>query len=412
MHFCASLPSLTTSFSLLSRKPSAFAAFAAFGPMAAAATLVAAALALAGICAAGAVHAAEGFKLEHVNTPGLSSSSAGLQELDAVIEHVRREVSELGQNAKDGKGTNIGFARITIAVSNSLSADYLDALAVSARRIGARLAVRGLDVGNAAEKLAGFVPVNHGVAKRIPGFAGMQGMKARAGVGEKASAAHAEEGNVNGNINGNASASHPSVPSDAPSMTFAELPYFSLPPVAQQAYRGAIRAGMVAMARKTAAAGFEIDPEFFGRYEVKAVPVVVVEMPEKKEEKQDGESSQEKTGKRAMPEAANPMLSALPRTLPRSLPGVSCAATGKSSIVYIVRGAVSLDWALTHLAARARDLGKGEDAAQLDDLARLAAGDDALPRTARVMVDADANPYANPYMNAAGDTVTDTKEAR
>lgn len=393
MHFCASLPSLTTSFSLLSRKPSAFAAFAAFSafcPSAAAATIVAAALALAGTCAAGAVHAAEGFKLEHVNTPGLSSSSAGPRELDAVIEHVRREVSELEQNAKDGKGTNTGFARITIAVSNSLSADYLDALAVSARRIGARLAVRGLDVGNAAEKLAAFVPVNHGVAKRIPGFAGMQGMKARAGAGEKASAAH------------------PSVPSDAPSMTFAELPYFSLPPVAQQAYRGAIRAGMVAMAQKTAAAGFEIDPEFFGRYAVKAVPVVVVEMPEKKTEKQDGESSQEKTGKRAMPEAANPMPSTLPRTLPRSLPGVSCAAAGKSSIVYIVRGAVSLDWALSHLAARARDLGKGEDAARLDHLARLAAGDDALPRTARVMVDADANPY----VNAAGDTVTDTKEAR
>lgn len=408
MHFCASLPSLTTSFSLLSRKPSAFAAFAAFGPSAAAATIVAAALALAGTCAAGAVHAAEGFKLEHVNTPGLSSSSAGLQELDAVIERVRREVSELEQNAKDGKGTNTGFARITIAVSNSLSADYLDALAVSARRIGARLAVRGLDVGNAAEKLAAFVPVNHGVAKRSSGFVGMQGMKARAGAGEKASAAHAEEGNVNGN----ASAAHPSVPSDALSMTFAELPYFSLPPVAQQAYRGAIRAGMVAMAQKTAAAGFEIDPEFFGRYEVKAVPVVVVEMPEKKEEKQDGESSQEKTGKRAMPEAANPMPSTLPRTLPRSLPGVSCAAAGKSSIVYIVRGAVSLDWALTHLAARARDLGKGEDAARLDHLARLAAGDDALPRTARVMVDADANPYANPYMNAAGTAATDMKEAR
>lgn len=404
MHFCASLPSLTTSFSLLSRKPSAFAAFAAFGPSAAAATIVAAALALAGTCAAGAVHAAEGFKLEHVNTPGLSSSSAGPRELDAVIEHVRREVSELEQNAKDGKGTNIGFARITIAVSNSLSADYLDALAVSARRIGARLAVRGLDVGNAAEKLAAFVPVNHGVAKRSSGFAGMQGMKARAGAGEKASAAHAEEGNVNGNVN----VANPSVPSDASSMTFAELPYFSLPPVAQQAYRGAIRAGMVAMAQKTAAAGFEIAPEFFGRYAVKAVPVVVVEMPEKKEEKQDGESSQEKTGKRAMPEAANPMPSTLPRTLPRSLPGVSCAAAGKSSIVYIVRGAVSLDWALTHLAARARDLGKGEDAARLDLLARLAAGDDALPRTARVMVDADANPY----MNAAGDTVTDTKEAR
>ena len=400
MHFCASLPSLTTSFSLLFRKPSAFAAFAAFGPSAAAATIVAAALALAGTCAAGAVHAAEGFKLEHVNTPGLSSSSAGLQELDAVIERVRREVSELEQNAKDGKGTNIGFARITIAVSNSLSADYLDAFAVSARRIGARLAVRGLDVGNAAEKLAAFVPVNHGVAKRSSGFAGMQGMKARAGAGEKASAAHAEEGNVN--------AANPSVPSDAPSMTFAELPYFSLPPVAQQAYRGAIRAGMVAMAQKTAAAGFEIDPEFFGRYEVKAVPVVVVEMPEKKEEKQDGESSQEKTGKRAMPEAANPMPSTLPRTLPRSLSGVSCAAAGKSSIVYIVRGAVSLDWALTHLAARARDLGKGEDAARLDHLARLAAGDDALPQTARVMVDADANPY----VSAAGDTVTDTKEAR
>ena len=284
MHFCASLPSLTTLFSLLSRKPSAFAAFAAFGPMAAVATLVAAALALAGTCAAGAVHAAEGFKLERVNTPGLSSSSAGLQELDAVIERVRREVSELEQNAKDGKGTNTGFARITIAVSNSLSADYLDALAVSARRIGARLAVRGLDVGNAAEKLAAFVPVNHGVAKRSSGFAGMQGMKARAGAGEKASAAHAEEGNVNGNVN----AANPSVPSDAPSMTFAELPYFSLPPVAQQAYRGAIRAGMVAMAQKTAAAGFEIDPEFFGRYEVKAVPVVVVEMPEKKEERHDG----------------------------------------------------------------------------------------------------------------------------
>lgn len=405
MHFCASLPSLTTSFSLLSCKPSAFAAFS---PSAAAATIVAAALALAGTCAAGAVHAAEGFKLEHVNTPGLSSSSAGLQELDAVIERVRREVSELEQNAKDGKGTNIGFARITIAVSNSLSADYLDALAVSARRIGARLAVRGLDVGNAAEKLAAFVPVNHGVAKRSSGFAGMQGMKARAGAGEKASAAHAEEGNVNGNVN----AANPSVPSDAPSMTFAELPYFSLPPVAQQAYRGAIRAGMVAMAQKTAAAGFEIDPEFFGRYEVKAVPVVVVEMPEKKEEKQDGESSQEKTGKRAMPEAANPMPSTLPRTLPRSLPGVSCAAAGKSSIVYIVRGAVSLDWALTHLAARARDLGKGEDAARLDHLARLAAGDDALARTARVMVDADANPYANSYMNAAGTAATDMKEAR
>lgn len=409
MHFCASLPSLTTAFSLLSRKPSAFAAF---GPSAAAATIVAAALALAGTCAAGAVHAAEGFKLEHVNTPGLSSSSAGPRELDAVIERVRREVSELEQNAKDGKGTNIGFARITIAVSNSLSADYLDALAVSARRIGARLAVRGLDVGNAAEKLAAFVPVNHGVAKRSSGFAGMQGMKARAGAGEKASAAHAEEGNVNGNVN----AANPSVPSDAPSMTFAELPYFSLPPVAQQAYRGAIRAGMVAMAQKTAAAGFEIDPEFFGRYEVKAVPVVVVEMPEKKEEKkeekQDGESSQEKTGKRAMPEAANPMLSTLPRTLPRSLPGVSCAAAGKSSIVYIVRGAVSLDWALTHLAARARDLGKGEDAARLDHLARLAAGDDALARTARVMVDADANPYANSYMNAAGTAATDMKEAR
>ena len=404
MHFFASLPSLTTSFSLLSRKPSAFAAFAAFSPSAAAATIVAAALALAGTCAAGAVHAAEGFKLEHVNTPGLSSSSAGLQELDAVIERVRREVSELEQNAKDGKGTNIGFARITIAVSNSLSADYLDALAVSARRIGARLAVRGLDVGNAAEKLAGFVPVNHGVAKRSSGFAGMQGMKARAGAGEKASAAHAEEGNVNGN----ASAAHRSVPSDAPSMTFAELPYFSLPPVAQQTYRGAIRAGMVAMAQKTAAAGFEIDPEFFGRYAVKAVPVVVVEMPEKKEEKQEGESSQEKTGKGAMPEASNPMPSTLPRTLPRSLPGVSCAAAGKSSIVYIVRGAVSLDWALTHLAARARDLGKGEDAARLDHLARLAAGDDALLRTARVMVDADANPY----MNAAGTVATDMKEAR
>lgn len=403
MHFCASLPSLTTSFSLLSRKPSAFAAFAAFGPSAAAATIVAAALALAGTCAVGAAHAAEGFKLEHVNTPGLSSSSAGPRELDAVIERVRREVSELEQNAKDGKGTNIGFARITIAVSNSLSADYLDALAVSARRIGARLAVRGLDVGNAAEKLAAFVPVNHGVAKRSSGFAGMQGMKARAGAGEKASAAHAEEGNVNGNVN----AANPSVPSDAPSMTFAELPYFSLPPVAQQAYRGAIRAGMVAMAQKTAAAGFEIDPEFFGRYAVKAVPVVVVEMPEKKEEKQDG-----KTGTGAMPEAANPMSSTLPRTLPRSLPGVSCAAAGKSSIVYIVRGAVSLDWALTHLAARARDLGKGEDAARLDHLARLAAGDDALARTARVMVDADANPYANPYMNAAGTAVTDTKEAR
>lgn len=408
MHFCASLPSLTTSFSLLSRKPSAFAAFAAFGPSAAAATIVAAALALAGTCAAGAVHAAEGFKLEHVNTLGLSSSSAGPRELDAVIERVRREVSELEQNAKDGKGTNTGFARITIAVSNSLSADYLDALAVSARRIGARLAVRGLDVGNAAEKLAAFVPVNHGVAKRSLGFAGMQGMKARAGAGEKASAAHAEEGNVNGNVN----AANPSVPSDAPSMTFAELPYFSLPPVAQQAYRGVIRAGMVAMAQKTAAAGFEIDPEFFGRYAVKAVPVVVVEMPEKKEEKQDGESSQEKTGKRAMLEAANPMLSTLPRTLPRSLPGVSCAAAGKSSIVYIVRGAVSLDWALTHLAARARDLGKGEDAARLDHLARLAAGDDALARTARVMVDADANPYANPYMNAAGTAATDMKEAR
>lgn len=407
MHFCASLPSLTTSFSLLSRKPSAFAAFAAFGPSAAAATLVAAALALAGTCAAGAVHAAEGFKLEHVNTPGLSSSSAGSRELDAVIEHVRREVSELEQNAKDGKGTNIGFARITIAVSNSLSADYLDALAVSARRIGARLAVRGLDVGNAAEKLAAFVPVNHGVAKRSSGFAGMQGMKARAGAGEKASAAHEEEGNINGNANGNVNAANPSVPSDALSMTFAELPYFSLPPVAQQAYRGVIRAGMVAMAQKTAAAGFEIDPEFFGRYEVKAVPVVVVEMPEKKEEKQEG-----KTGKGAMPEAANPMPSTLPRTLPRSLPGVSCAAAGKSSIVYIVRGAVSLDWALTHLAARARDLGKGEDAARLDHLARLAAGDDALPRTARVMVDADANPYANPYMNAAGTAATDTKEAR
>ena len=399
MHFCASLPSLTTSFSLLSRKPSAFAAFAAFGPSAAAATIVAAALALAGTCAAGAVHAAEGFKLEHVNTPGLSSSSAGPRELDAVIEHVRREVSELEQNAKDGKGTNIGFARITIAVSNSLSADYLDALAVSARRIGARLAVRGLDVGNAAEKLAAFVPVNHGVAKRSSGFAGMQGMKARAGAGEKASAAHAEEGNVNGNVN----AANPSVPSDAPSLTFTELPYFSLPPVAQQAYRGAIRAGMVAMAQKTAAAGFEIDPEFFGRYAVKAVPVVVVEMPEKKEEKQEG-----KTGKGAMPEASNPMSSTLPRTLPRSLPGVSCAAAGKSSIVYIVRGAVSLDWALTHLAARARDLGKGEDAARLDHLARLAAGDDALPRTARVMVDADANPY----MNAAGTAATDMKEAR
>ena len=121
MHFCASLPSLTTLFSLLSRKPSAFVAFAAFGPSAAAATIVAAALALAGTCAAGAVHAAEGFKLKHVNTPGLSSSSAGPRELDAVIEHVRREVSELEQNAKDGKGTNIGFARITIAVSNSLS---------------------------------------------------------------------------------------------------------------------------------------------------------------------------------------------------------------------------------------------------------------------------------------------------
>ena len=403
MHFCASLPSLTTSFSLLSRKPSAFAAFAAFGPSAAAATIVAAALALAGTCAAGAVHAAEGFKLEHVNTPGLSSSSAGLQELDAVIERVRREVSELEQNAKDGKGTNTGFARITIAVSNSLSADYLDALAVSARRIGARLAVRGLDVGNAAEKLAAFVPVNHGVAKRSSGFVGMQGMKARAGAGEKASAAHEEEGNVNGNAN----AANSSVPSDASSMTFAELPYFSLPPVAQQAYRGAIRAGMVAMAQKTAAAGFDIDPEFFGRYDVKAVPVVVVEMPEKKEEKQDG-----KTGKGAMPEAANPMPSTLPRTLPRSLPGVSCAAAGKSSIVYIVRGAVSIDWALTHLAARARDLGKGEDAARLDHLARLAAGDDALARTARVMVDADANPYANPYMNAAGTAATDMKEAR
>ena len=399
MHFCASLPSLTTSFSLLSRKPSAFAAFAAFGPSAAAATIVAVALALAGTCAAGAVHAAEGFKLEHVNTPGLSASSAGLQELDAVIERVRREVSELEQNAKDGKGTNTGFARITIAVSNSLSADYLDALAVSARRIGARLAVRGLDVGNAAEKLAAFVPVYHGVAKRSSGFAGMQGMKARAGAGEKASAAHAEEGNVNGNVN----AANPSVPSDAPSLTFTELPYFSLPPVAQQAYRGAIRAGMVAMAQKTAAAGFEIDPEFFGRYAVKAVPVVVVEMPEKKEEKQEG-----KTGKGAMPEASNPMSSTLPRTLPRSLPGVSCAAAGKSSIVYIVRGAVSLDWALTHLAARARDLGKGEDAARLDHLARLAAGDDALPRTARVMVDADANPY----MNAAGTAATDMKEAR
>lgn len=409
MHFYASLPSLTTSFSLLSRKPSAFAGFAAFSPSAAAATIVAAALALAGTCAAGAVHAAEGFKLEHVNTPGLSSSSAGPRELDAVIERVRREVSELEQNAKDGKGTNIGFARITIAVSNSLSADYLDALAVSARRIGARLAVRGLDVGNAAEKLAGFVPVNHGVAKRIPGIAGMQGMKVRAGAGKKASAAHAEEGNVNGN----AGAAHRSVPSDAPSRTFAELPYFSLPPVAQQAYRGAIRAGMVAMAQKTAAAGFEIDPEFFGRYAVKAVPVVVVEMPEKKEEKQEGESSQEKTGTGAMPEAANPMPSTLPRTLPRSLPGVSCAAAaGKSSAVYIVRGAVSLDWALTHLAARARDLGKGEDAARLDHLARLAAGDDALARTARVMVDADANPYANPYMNAAGTAATDMKEAR
>lgn len=405
MHFCASLPSLTTSFSLLFRKPSAFAAF---GPSAAAATIVAAALALAGTCAAGAVHAAEGFKLEHVNTPGLSSSSAGLQELDAVIERVRREVSELEQNAKDGKGTNIGFARITIAVSNSLSADYLDALAVSARRIGARLAVRGLDVGNAAEKLAAFVPVNHGVAKRSSGFAGMQGMKARAGAGEKASAAHVEEGNVNGNVN----AANSSVPSDASSMTFAELPYFSLPPVAQQAYRGVIRAGMVAMAQKTAAAGFEIAPEFFGRYAVKAVPVVVVEMPEKKEEKQDGESLQEKTGKGAMPEAANPRPSTLPRTLPRSLPGVSCAAAGKSSIVYIVRGAVSLDWALTHLAARARDLGKGEDAARLDHLARLAAGDDALARTARVMVDADANPYANSYMNAAGTAATDMKEAR
>lgn len=403
MHFCASLPSLTTLFSLLSRKPSAFAAFAAFGPSAAAATIVAAALALAGTCAAGAVHAAEGFKLKHVNTPGLSSSSAGPRELDAVIERVRREVSELEQSAKDGKGTNTGFARITIAVSNSLSADYLDALAVSARRIGARLAVRGLDVGNAAEKLAAFVPVNHGVAKRSSGFAGMQGMKARAGAGEKASAAHAEEGNVNGNVN----AANPSVPSDAPSLTFTEFPYFSLPPVAQQAYRGAIRAGMVAMAQKTAAAGFEIDPEFFGRYAVKAVPVVVVEMPEKKEEKQEG-----KTGKRAMPEASNPMPSTLPRTLPRSLPGVSCAAAGKPSIVYIVRGAVSLDWALTHLAARARDLGKGEDAARLDHLARLAAGDDALARTARVMVDADANPYANPYMNAAGTAATDMKEAR
>ena len=133
---------------------------------------------------------------------------------------------------------------------------------------------------------------------------------------------------------------------------------------------------------------------------------------EKKEEKQDGESSQEKTGKGAMPEASNPMPSTLPRTLPRSLPGASCAAAGKPSIVYIVRGAVSLDWALTHLAARARDLGKGEDAARLDHLARLAAGDDALPRTARVMVDADANPYANPYMNAAGTAATDMKEAR
>ena len=111
MHFCASLPSLTTSFSLLSRKPSAFAAFAAFGPSAAAATIVAAALALAGTCATGAVHAAEGFKLEHVNTPGLSSSSADPRELDAVIEHVRREVSELEQNAKEGKGTNIEIGR-------------------------------------------------------------------------------------------------------------------------------------------------------------------------------------------------------------------------------------------------------------------------------------------------------------
>ena len=234
----------------------------------------------------------------HAQTPDPDPHAAAPEALRAAVE--RAQAALEGMQAHD----QAGAIRITVAVSNSLSADYLQQLSGAAARIGARLVVRGADVSGAKPALAAACGLTSG-----------------------------------GRI------------------SLSDLPYVGRDAAYQKLWRGAMREGLVAMAAKCAASGFEVDPQFFRAHRIEAVPVFAFETPA------DG----------GFEGASRP---------PQTTPAADCGS-GKAespSKTYIVRGAVTLDWALDHAASRAADQGFAGDARALAALARRCRGEDGIGR--------------------------------
>lgn len=211
---------------------------------------------------------------------------------------------------------NASRARVSVAVSASLSEDYVKDLAARAARTGGRLVVRGLDMRRTVEALE-----RHGDSK------------------------------------------------GASPVDFAQVPYFALPAEGKQLYRAGVKAALMSTLAASAGTGFEIDPVFFRTHAVEAVPVVVVQMPE------DGDAGDvADAGKNAQKNAQKKDQG---KASTQRATGKSACAAGKDEKprTYIVRGAVDLDWALRRMAARALELGETGDAQALDCLAARAAGE-------------------------------------
>ena len=206
-------------------------------------------------------------------------------------------------------------ARVSVAVSASLSEDYVKDLAARAARTGGRLVVRGLDMRKTVEALE-----KHGDWKGA-------------------------------------------LPVD-----FAQVPYFALPAEGKKLYRAGVKGALMSTLAASAGTGFEIDPVFFRTHAVEAVPVVVVQMPEMDEAGDAGDAGD--AGKNAQKKAQG-------KAPVQGATGKSACAEGKDEKprTYIVRGAVDLDWALRRMAARALELGETGDAQALHCLAARAAGE-------------------------------------
>ena len=250
--------------------------------------------------------------------------AAGSQPLHAQEDfdiHAINETIEGIKDLIDSSALRRKNAEITIAVSNSLAKDYLAKLSAALERTGGRMVVRGIDVREVAN--------DEGVA-----FAG--------GSDERFAAANRF------------------------ARDFESAPFFALDRDKQKRVRERIGKGLRAMAQKTQAAGFEIDPQFFRTHRIDAVPVFVVRIGSINDL-----STKEKAGNSCELDVKSAASAVNDKEASRE--GETQKIDGQSR-TYIVRGAVDLGWALEKMASCASDQGYAEDARALLQLSDSAFG--------------------------------------